>query len=36
MKAVIAGRIKGDGGQVGKELIQSLHKAFERHAAVVD
>jgi len=36
MKAVIAGRIKGDGGELGKELIDSLHQAFERYAAVID
>jgi chemotaxis protein histidine kinase CheA len=31
MKAVISGRIKGDGGDIGKELSQSLHKAIERY-----
>ena len=32
MKAVIAGRVKGDGGKVGQELIKQLQKAIERHS----
>jgi len=32
MKAVIAGRVKGDGGQVGKELMTQLQKAIERYS----
>ena len=32
MRAVIKGRIKGDGGQIGKELSITLHKAIERYS----
>jgi len=32
MKALIAGRINGDGGAVGKELLNSLEKAKEKYA----
>ena len=31
MKAVIAGRIKGNGGDIGVELTATLHKAIERY-----
>lgn len=34
MKAVIVGRVKGDGGQVGKELTESLHKAIDKFQSV--
>lgn len=34
MKAVIAGRIRGDGGEIGTELTQSLHKAIEKYELV--
>jgi hypothetical protein len=32
MKAVIAGRVKGDGGSIGQELIKQLQKAIERYS----
>lgn len=35
MKAVIAGRIKGDGGALGKELIASLDKAIAKYSDVM-
>ena len=31
MKAVIAGRVKGDGGAIGVELSATLHKAIEKY-----
>ena len=35
MKAVFAGRITGDGGAVGTELLNSLEKAKEKYADVL-
>lgn len=34
MKAVIVGRVKGDGGEVGKELTETLHKAIEKFQSI--
>ena len=31
MKAVIAGRIEGDGGTVGNELREALRMAIDKH-----
>jgi len=33
MKAVITGRVAGDGGEIGQELMASLDKAVEKYAA---
>ena len=33
MKAVISGRVSGDGGEVGQELLASMNKAVEKYAA---
>jgi hypothetical protein len=33
MKAVINGRVSGDGGEVGQELLASMNKAVEKYAA---
>jgi len=35
MKAVIGGRIKGDGGETGTELIASLETAIEKYEDVI-
>ncbi|MDP6565763.1 MAG: hypothetical protein QF578_13135 [Alphaproteobacteria bacterium] len=32
MKAVISGRVSGDGGDIGKELIASLGQAIQKYA----
>ena len=31
MRAVIRGRVSGDGGEIGKKLTQSLNEAIEQH-----
>ncbi len=36
MKAVIAGRITGDGGAIGAELTASLEKAKEKYADILN
>ena len=36
MKAVISGRIGGDGGEVGRELKQSLDAAIEKYTTMLD
>ena len=33
MKAVIKGRVAGDGGEIGQELLASLEKAIEKYSA---
>jgi hypothetical protein len=33
MKAVINGRVAGDGGEIGQELLASLEKAIEKYSA---
>lgn len=33
MRAVIRGRISGDGGEIGKKLTQSLNEGIEKHLA---
>jgi|TARA_B100002003_G_C13912103_1_gene443827 hypothetical protein len=33
MKAVINGRISGDGGEIGKELLESLNQAIQKYSS---